>query len=72
MIQLSSNETQFLIWAVICLLGILGFIGALAVKALMSLAKDVNEIKVSIREVATKHEDLEQRVERIENKLIYN
>lgn len=72
MIQLSSNETQFLIWAVLALLGILGFIGALAVKALMSLAKDVNEIKVSIREVATKHEDLEQRVERIENKLIYN
>lgn len=72
MIQLSSNETQFLIWAVLALLAILGFIGALAVKALMSLAADVNEIKVSIREVATKHEDLEQRVERIENKLIYN
>ena len=72
MIQLSSNETQFLIWAVLALLGILGFIGALAVKSLMSLATDVNEIKVSIREVATKHEDLEQRVERIENKLIYN
>ena len=72
MIQLSSNETQFLIWAVITLLGILGFIGALAVKALMSLAKDVNEIKVSIKEIATKHEDLEARVERIETKLIYS
>jgi len=72
MIQLSSNETQFLIWAVICILGILGFIGALAVKALMSLANDVSEIKISIREVATKHEDLEERVTRIENKVIYN
>jgi len=71
MIQLSENETQFLIWAVLALLGILGFIGGLAVKALMSLASDVNEIKISIREVATKHEDLEDRVSKIENKLIY-
>lgn len=71
MIQLSANETQFLIWAVLALLGILGFIGALAVKALMSLAKDVNEIKVSIREVAVKHEDLESRVSKLEDKVLY-
>jgi len=38
----------------------------------MSLASDVNEIKISIREVATKHEDLEDRVSKIENKLIYS
>lgn len=71
MIQLSATETQFLIWAVLALLGVLGFIGALAVKSLMSLATDVNEIKVSIREVATKHEDLEDRVTKLENKIIY-
>ena len=58
-----------LLWALPILLTILGFIGALAVNALMKLANDVNEIKVSIREVATKHEDLENRIERLENKV---
>lgn len=71
MIQLTSNETQFLIWAVLALLAILGFIGGLAVKALMSLAKDVSEIKISIREVAVKHEDLETRVSKLEDKILY-
>lgn len=71
MIELTNNETQFLVWAVLALLGVLGFIGALAVKALMSLAKDVSEIKISIREVAVKHEDLETRVSKLEDKILY-
>jgi hypothetical protein len=65
------NETIYtlLLWAMPILLTILGFIGTLAVKALMKLANDVGEIKLSIREVATKHEDLECRVERLEDKI---
>ena len=65
------NETIYtlLLWALPILLTILGFIGALAVNALMKLANDVGEIKLSIREVATKHEDLESRVERLEDKI---
>lgn len=60
---------KMLLWAIPILLTILGFIGSLAVKALMKLATDVNEIKLDIREVAVKHEDLEHRIERIEDKV---
>lgn len=60
---------KLLLWALPILLAVLGFIGALAVNALMKLANDVNEIKISIREVSTKHEDLESRLERLEDKI---
>lgn len=49
------------------LLGILGFVGALGVNALMSIAKSVNEIKIEIRAIAIKHDALEKRVEHLEN-----
>jgi hypothetical protein len=48
------------------LLGILGFVGALGVNALMSIAKSVNEIKVEIRSIAVKHDALEKRVDYLE------
>lgn len=64
---LSPNETHFLIWAALTMLGVLGFIGALGVKALMNMGKDLNEIKVTVKEVATKHEETEKRVTRLEN-----
>ena len=60
---------KLLLWALPILLAVLGFIGALAVNALMKLANDVNEIKVSIKVVSVKHEDLECRLERIEDKV---
>lgn len=49
------------------LLTILGFVGALGVKALMSIAKSVNEIKIEIRAIAIKHDALEKRVEHLED-----
>jgi len=64
---LSPNETHFLIWAALTMLGVFGFIGALGVKALMNMGKDLNEIKVTVKEVATKHEETEKRVTRLEN-----
>ena len=64
---LSPNETHFLIWAAFTMVTILGSIGALGVKALMSMGKDLNEIKVAVKEVATKHDETEKRVTRLEN-----
>jgi hypothetical protein len=64
---LTPNETHFLIWAAFTMVTILGFIGALGVKALMSMGKDLNEIKVAVKEVATKHDETEKRVTRLEN-----
>jgi hypothetical protein len=63
---LSSNETHFLIWAAFTMVTILGFIGALGVKALINMGKDLNEIKIAVKEVATKHDDTEKRVTRLE------
>jgi hypothetical protein len=67
--EMDQTIYQMLLWAIPVLLTILGFIGSLAVKALMRLSNDVNEIKIDIREVAVKHEDLEDRIVRIENKV---
>jgi cytochrome c-type biogenesis protein CcmH/NrfF len=58
-----------LLWAVPTLLAILGFIGALAVNALMSMSTDIGEIKVSVGKATEKHDALVERVERLEDKV---
>jgi septal ring factor EnvC (AmiA/AmiB activator) len=63
---MTSTEVSFLLWGCGALLAILAFIGALAVKQLMQMAHDINEIKVTIARVDTKHDALEDRVERLE------
>jgi hypothetical protein len=64
---LTENETTFLLWAVGTFIAVFAFIGALGLKALMNMGKDLNEIKVAVKEVATKHDETEKRVTRIEN-----
>lgn len=49
------------------LLSILGFVGAIGVTALISIAKSVNDIKVNVGVMAAKHEALEKRVENLED-----
>lgn len=63
---LTLNETHFLIWSALTMMAVLGFIGALGVKALMNMGKDLNEIKVAVKEVATKHDETEKRVTLLE------
>lgn len=65
--QLTANETTFLLWAVGAFIAVFAFIGALAVNALLKMSTDLTEIKIAVREVAAKHEDTEKRVTRIEN-----
>ena len=65
--QLTANETTFLLWAVGAFIAVFAFIGALAVNALVKMSNDVTDIKISIREVAAKHEETDRRVTRIEN-----
>jgi len=48
------------------MMAVLGFIGALGVKALINMGKDLNEIKVAVKEVATKHDEIEKRVTLLE------
>ncbi len=64
--SLTHNETQFIIWACVTMLGIFGFIGVLGVKALIQMASDLNEIKVTVMKIDTKHDELEKRVNKLE------
>jgi hypothetical protein len=66
---LTENETHFLLYATITMLGIFAFIGSIGVNALIKMGRDLNEIKVAVKEVATKHEDIEKRVNKLETKL---
>jgi len=68
--NLTQNESSFLVWAAITLLSILAFVGAIGVKALLGMAKDINEIKTSIQVQSTKHDGLEKRVEHLEEKVL--
>jgi hypothetical protein len=66
---MDSTIYTLMVWTIPVLLSVLAFIGALAVNALMKLANDVNEIKINLGKVSAKHEDLEDRIVRIENKI---
>ena len=67
---MKESVIDILIYATPILLAVLGFIGALAVNALIKMAKDLTEIKIAVKEVATKHDEVEKRVERLEE-IIY-
>lgn len=51
------------------LLAIVGFIGALAVKQLMNIAKSVNEIKVEIGMIVTKQAQLDKENDEIKERV---
>jgi hypothetical protein len=48
------------------LVSFLGFIGTIAVKQLLSIAKSLNEIKTSLEVLTTRHDYLENRVKELE------
>lgn len=49
------------------LLSFIGFIGTIAVKQLLSIAKSLNQIKTSLEVLTSRHDYLEQRVKDLEN-----
>lgn len=68
--HLTGNESQFLVWAVLALLAVLAFIGGLVANAIIKMGNDINEIKIAVNTVATKHDEIEKRVIRLEDKLL--
>lgn len=60
---------RILLYLIPILLGMLAFIGALMVKQLMKLSDSVGEIKVTISAIAAKHDNLEKRVDKLENNI---
>lgn len=66
---LTGNESQFLVWAILALLAVLAFIGALVANAIIKMGSDISEIKVAVNTVAVKHDETEKRVARLESKV---
>lgn len=66
---MTPTEIKFLLWILGGLLTVLAFIGVLAVNALIKMANDIGEIKVSVKEQSAKHEGLEKRIDIVEHKL---
>lgn len=66
-----TDQTIFtiLLWATPSLLVILGFIGALAVQQLVKLSDSVSQIQITIGKIDTAHDNLKERVEKLEEKI---
>lgn len=62
-------EQKFIIWACVTLLSVIAFVGVLFIHAFLKMAKDINTIKTTIQVQSTKHDSLEERVEKVEHKL---
>lgn len=54
------------IWVMPILLGVLAFVGALGVKALIKMANDLSEIKTEVKVLVTKHDEHERRIDHLE------
>lgn len=63
---MTAIEQKFYFALLGILLSILAFIGALGVKALIRMSRDLGEIKIMVSVQAEKHDSLEKRVELLE------
>lgn len=63
-----DQTTMFtvLMWLMPILITILGFIGALGVKALIKMSNDLNEIKSEVKVLVTKHDEHDRRITKLE------
>jgi len=61
---------KILVYSLPLLLSVLAFIGGLAVKSLVKLANDVNDIKVTIGKISERHDSLEKRVDKLEESIL--
>lgn len=73
---MTQTEVSFILWGCGILLGILSFVGIIAVNQLMKMAFDLNQIKVIIGKIDTKHDalkeehdELKKEVREIRNKI---
>lgn len=64
---MTSLELKFLLGCLVILLALLAYIGRMAVDALREISKDLNELKIEVVKISTKHDGLEKRVEHLEN-----
>lgn len=65
------NETiyQLLLWIIPILLGILSFVGVMMVNWLKNISKNLDEMNVKLERLIVNHDNLENRVEKLERKI---
>lgn len=68
--SLTQTEQQFILWAFGILLGILAFIGALAVNALMKISNDVHELKTDMKVNAANLKNHEAHLDYLERRVV--
>jgi hypothetical protein len=64
----AEQQTMYtiLMWAMPIMMGIIAFVGALGVKALMKMANDLSEIKSEVKVLVTKHDEHDRRIDKLE------
>jgi hypothetical protein len=72
---MTLNEQQVLLWGCLTLLGILGFIGVLAVNTLIKMNDNLNKLNETVATIVAKqeahesaHQDLKDRVLELERR----
>jgi len=48
--QLTANETTFLLWAVGAFIAVFAFIGVMVVNALVKMSNDLTKIKIAVND----------------------
>lgn len=66
---LTPTEQHFILWALGIFVAAFSFIGSLGVKQLMKISKDMGDIKITLSIMGQKHDNIENRVKRVEEKL---
>ena len=63
-----EQQTMYVIlaWVFPILMGVLAFVGALGVKALIRMANDLSDIKGDVKVVMAKHDEHERRIAKLE------
>lgn len=60
---------QLLIWVIPALLGILSFVGVLTVNWLKNISNNLDQINIKLERLIVRHDSLEQRVDKLEDKI---
>lgn len=60
---------KLLLWIVPILLSVLSYVGVMVVSWLRNISKSLEEMNIKVERFIVKHDNLEERVDKIEHKL---
>ena len=66
---MTATETQFILWSLISLIGVLAYIGKLGVAHLGSISKSVNRMEKDLSVLANDHTNLKEEVKGVRKRV---